>query len=206
MPRVLELSRAEALTLLQGPPYHLDVQVDDEYSDTVPAEIVQAQIPDPDELVEEGSAAVINVSLGVEQVEVPDLVGRRRDQAERLLAEAGLEGEFSEEPSDEEPPGEVLSQSIDEGEEVDAGTTVEVVVAAAPVELSMPDVRGQPIDSAVAALEALGLEVDVDERPVPAFGPFALAPTGLVESQRPAPGETVERGDRVRLDTFVPRD
>lgn len=206
MPRVLELSRAEALTLLQGPPYHLDVQVDDEYSETVPAEIVQAQIPDPDELVEEGSSAVINVSLGVEQVEVPDLVGRRRDQAERLLAEAGLEGEFTEEPSDDEPPGEVLSQGIDEGEEVDAGTTVEVVVAAPPVELTMPDVRGQPTDAAVAALEALELEVEVDEQRVPAFGPFALAPTGRVEAQRPAPGQTVSQGDRVRLETYVPRD
>jgi serine/threonine-protein kinase len=204
MPRVLELSRAEALDVLQGPPYHLTVRADESYSDAVPAEIVLAQEPQPDVLVQEGSSVIINVSLGVEQVEVPDLVGRSREQAERLLAEARLEGDFSEEPAeDDEEPGEVLSQSIDEGTEVDAGSTIEVVVAVPAAELAMPDVQGQPIDAAVTALEGLGLEVEVVERPVPSFGPIALAPIGYVREQRPAPGETVSPGDRVRLVIFA---
>jgi beta-lactam-binding protein with PASTA domain len=205
MPRVLELPREEALALLQAPGFQ--VRIDGAYSDTVPLGTVQGQLPDPGTRLAEGSPVVINVSLGIEQVAVPDLEERSADEAAQLLAEAGLEGEFIEEFSDDHPePGQVLSQSVAPGTQVDKGSTVEVVVSAGPTTISLPEVRGRPVDEAVQVLEELGLDVDVIEREQPLFGPFRLAPTGDVREQDPAPGTQLRRGDRVRLLTYVEAD
>ncbi len=204
MPRVLELPRDQALAQLEGSPNFFDVRVDESPSDTVPRGIVQAQVPDEGGELAEGASVIINVSTGIEQVAVPDLVGRDREEAERLLEEARLEGEFVEEFSNDEPrPGVVLRQGIPPATQVDRGSEVPVVVSAGPATLRMPDVRNQPIEEAVEALEELGLEVEVVEREQPSFGPVRLAPIGDVREQDPGAGTELSRGDKVRLLTYV---
>lgn len=174
------------------------------FSDTAPAGEIIAQQPEPGATVEWKSDVDVVVSKGIEQIEVPQVIGRAQEDAEAVLTDAKLEVSASSEYSDEVPTaGEVISQSVAAGDTVDKGTTVELVVSQGPLTLEMPDVRTQPLDDAVAELENLGLDVTVAEEPVPRIGPFQRGEVGRAEEQLPQAGETVQRGDRVMLYTFV---
>ena len=201
MPQVLGLPEEEALALLA--PHAFEVSRDEAFSDDVPRGQVLAQVPEPDAAVEEGAGVQLTISLGIEQVEVPNLARATREEAQALLAEAKLTGDFREEYSDEVPEaGRVVHASLAPGQTVDKGTTVEVVVSLGPVTFAMPDVRGDAIGDGKAALEAEGLVVEVVARERTVFGPFVRGRVGLVEEQLPQPGETVERGDAVTLYTY----
>jgi eukaryotic-like serine/threonine-protein kinase len=203
MPRVQNLSEAQAVTLLEGDGYHFTVRVDRDWNDNVEAGFVAGQVPEEGGAVRQGSQVIINVSLGVEQVAVPDLGGMSREQAEGALAEAQLQGEFREEWSDEVPEaGMVVGQSVDAGAEVDKGTVVAVVVSRGPLTIQMPNVEGDAIGAARDRLQGLGLQVRMNEQPRPMIGPFRHGQFGRVEHQEPRPGESVRRGETVTLWTF----
>jgi len=204
MPRVLGLAEDEAREALSR--HGFTVTREEGYSDTAAEGTVDAQLPDPGAPIREGtgSEVAIHISLGKEPVEVPDLSGTDQDEAEELLAEAGLEGSFTREYSDDMPDeGEVVRQSIGGGTTVDKGTTVEVVVSGGPLTVRMPDVRGMPVTEAKAALEAEGFPVTVSGQPRRSFGPLDFGRLGRVEDQAPQPGADVRRGDEITLVTYV---
>ncbi|HVL99068.1 MAG TPA: Stk1 family PASTA domain-containing Ser/Thr kinase [Egibacteraceae bacterium] len=202
MPGVAGLEREEALALLQGPEYRFEVRVDEEHS-RVPAGQVQAQMPPEGEALTQGDAVVINVSLGVRQVTVPDLSGMDRAEAEEALAEADLLAAFTGEYSDEFPtPGDVIRQSVGPGTEVDEGSTVTVTVSRGPATVEVPDVRNDPVADAVAEIEGAGLVARVVAEPRPRLGPFPAGRVGRIEVQDPAPGTKLRRGQTVTLYTF----
>ncbi|MPZ87479.1 MAG: Stk1 family PASTA domain-containing Ser/Thr kinase [Nitriliruptorales bacterium] len=208
MPSVLGRTRDEALAILHDDPYRFTVRVDEEFSDTVPAGQVQAQAPDAGEELEQGaeSGVVINVSLGVEQVTVPDLSGRERDEAAQLLQERGLAGSFSEDFNDEQRAGRVVQQSPAPDSRVDKGSTVEVVVSRGSASVEVPDVLGQRVERAQEELAEVGLEAEVTVQPVPRLGPIRLRGSGRVAQQDPEGGATAQRGDSVRLLVFEEED
>ncbi len=203
MPDVLGQAEDDALVAFQ--PHQFTVTPSQDYSDTVPAGQVAGQLPEPGTTVNEGSQVLITISLGIEQVEVPDLEGLTQQEAGRALAAARLAPEFTEEWSDDVPePGMVVSQSLSAGTTVDHDSTVQVVISRGPLTILVPELRGVPLDEALAHLEELELVADVIEEPRPVvFGiPYGPAP-GFVEQQRPAPGETIERGETVLLYTIA---
>jgi len=203
MPEVFELPRDEAVALLQGEPYLFNVRVDEDWG-PVPIGLVQAQAPPAEEPLRQGADVIVNISRGIEQVVVPDLVGLPRPEAEALLAENKLVGAFVEEYSDEQPTVDVvLGQSIPAATELDRDSTVEVVVSGGPVTFKAPNLRGRGISAARAALAEEGLEAVVHGVPRPRIGPFRRGEYGLVEEQAPAPGQTVRRGDTIDLYTFT---
>lgn len=204
MPAVTGMQGDEALALLEGSEYRLDVRVDEEFSRAAPAGQVQAQSPEEGAALTQGDSVIINISLGVRQVTVPDLSGMGRDEAEAALADADLVGEFSGEYSDEFPnAGDVIRQSVSPGSEIDEGSTVTVTVSLGPASVKVPDVRNDTIGDAVAKLEAAGLVARVESEPRPRLGPFPAGRVGRVEVQDPAPGTTVRRGQTVTLYTFA---
>jgi beta-lactam-binding protein with PASTA domain len=207
MPGVLGVSQDEALATLRAEPYAFDVRVDEAFTETgAPAGTVQAQLPAPGEELRAGSEVVVNVSLGVEQVTVPDLSGATREEAERRLAGAKLAATFEEAYSDEVPhAGRVVSQSPTADATVDKGATVTVTISKGPVTFELPRVEGEAVGDAVARLEALGLDVAVHEERRPRIGPFVRGRFGRVEVQDPAAGTAVRRGQRVDLYTFSER-
>jgi eukaryotic-like serine/threonine-protein kinase len=203
MPGVIRMPAEEAVALLEGEGFHFTVRIDESWNDNIDAGLVAGQLPDPREPVEQGSPVVINVSLGIEQVTVPDLSGMDRAQAEAVLAEAQLAATFTEEWSDEVPEQDmVIRQSLDPGSEVDRDTEVAVTVSRGPRTIDMPNVRGKPIGDARSELEALHLQVRVVEQERPRIGPFRTGQFGRVEYQEPQPGESVRRGETVTLYTF----
>lgn len=172
----------------------LEPQVTEAFSEEVEAGRVIATEPGPGADVLVGDEVTVIVSQGREPIEVPDVVGEGRQDAEAILEEAELRAEVVDEVySDTAPAGTVVSQDPDGGATLHRGDTVSLVVSAGSEPFPMPDVQGEERDAAVKTLRELGLEVDVYE--VQGF----FKPEGRVARQEPAPGTTVRRGERVAI-------
>jgi eukaryotic-like serine/threonine-protein kinase len=141
-----------------------------------------------------GSAVTVLVSSGPAQVRVPNVVGESQTAAEAALTSAGLEvGSVSSKVSNQSP-GSVLAQSPRGGVSLPSGSKVNLTVAQAPSEVTVPGVVGQGEAGASAALGAAGLTPKITSEPV-------SEPTqvGVVLRQRPAGGARVRKGATVTL-------
>lgn len=159
VPNVLGYTQEEATEELRS--LNLGVKTSSGYSDEYEEGEVMSQTPSGGLQVEEGYEVEIQISRGPEPVKtttVPDLKGRTREEAEKLLEEAGLVGVASEASNDTEE-GTVFEQSPAEGEEVEEGSTVTYTVSTGPGTVSIPNVVGDGENSALGALEDAGFSV-----------------------------------------------
>jgi serine/threonine-protein kinase len=124
--------------------------------------------------------------------EVPDVVGLSYDEATDVLREANLDWERRERFSNR-PPEQVVRQTPPAGEQVEEGTTVELVVSKGKEMVEVPDVLQQSEASARAELEAAGFEVTVLN------APSNDTDEGLVFDQAPDPGQRVPKGSSVQI-------
>ena len=131
-------------------------------------------------------------SVGGGDVEVPDVVGNRLEEAVDKLEAEGLEVEIVEEANDQVEAGRVVAQDPEAGEKVDEGSTVTLTVAAT-VLVSVPDVIGLSQDEARAVLEGQGFTVVSDS------AESDEAESGTVILQDPGPGAEVEEGSQVGI-------
>jgi eukaryotic-like serine/threonine-protein kinase len=156
-----------------------------------PGEVLD-QDPAAGTSLEEGGALAVLVSEGQVLRAVPGLAGLPLADAEAALAGVELAVGVVDRQFDEEvPPDHVISASGVEGAELETGSPVDLVVSDGPEPRTVPEVAGSPVGDAVAALEALGLGVEVDEQH------DVAVPEGAVVSVSPAAGEQVERGATV---------
>lgn len=88
---------------------------------------VVEQTPQPEASVGKDDSVTLCVSDGPETV--PEVIGLRQGQAERLIIEAGFEVDVREDPASEAPKGEVTDVIPGEGEELDQGETVTIFVS-----------------------------------------------------------------------------
>ncbi|HEY8546217.1 MAG TPA: Stk1 family PASTA domain-containing Ser/Thr kinase [Acidimicrobiales bacterium] len=127
-----------------------------------------------------------------EMVTVPGVIGVQQEQAELMLAQAGLEAKIEQQQSDE-PVGLVLDSSPKPSESVEKGSTVTLFVSAGQATVEVPDVVNKPVEEARATLEEAGFEVS--ENPVP----DDEVPEGTVISQDPPAGTQAPEGSPVTL-------
>ncbi|QBI18163.1 serine/threonine-protein kinase [Egibacter rhizosphaerae] len=206
VPDVTGLPESEALDEIEAA--ELEPVREERHDDEVPSGHVIEQTPAPtatsEEQLRQGDEVEVVVSLGIEQVEVPDVVGEDEGAATAALDDADLTlGEIATTWSDEHPTaGTVIGQSMDPGATVDRDSTVDLTVSLGPETIEMPNVRGDGVESAEAELEDRHLEVVVEGIPRPTFGPFTRGEIGLVEEQLPTPGDAVVRGETVTLYTY----
>jgi len=105
----------------------------DVYDPTLAVGTVVSQRPAAGKKVKAGRTIKLFLSSGTRKVLVPNLLGRPADQVEVvLLAEGLMLGKIEEAYSSETNSGIILSQNPLPGEEVAAGTSVEVSVSASP--------------------------------------------------------------------------
>ncbi|WP_432547799.1 Stk1 family PASTA domain-containing Ser/Thr kinase [Kineococcus sp. SYSU DK004] len=172
----------------------LAVEREEAYSDTVPAGVVAATDPAAGDRVRRDGTVTLVVSLGVEQHPVPDVVGDPEADAARALTDGGLAvGEVRREHSEDVPEGDVVATDPAAGTVLDHDTPVALVVSLGRQPIDVPDVTGDTVAEARAALEDAGLVVGGTREET-----SESVPAGAVVSQDPDDG-TLFRGDAVDL-------
>lgn len=136
VPDVRKYSDEQATTLLTEAGF--TVTHGFEYDDTVEKNYVISQSPEAGEKQPEGSTVKIIVSNGkkIEEVTVPNLVGKSEEKAAELLKKAGLTGNPSHANSDDVKAGKVISQDIDADTKVEEGSTINYVISDGPEVIS----------------------------------------------------------------------
>ncbi len=145
------------------------------------------------------SVVTLVLGQGPEGIAVPDLLGKTRSEAEDELLRLGFKVKFEETHSDSVPIGRVISHTPKAGEKLVRQGTVTLVVSGGEGDILVPDLSGMTVEQARAALEALGLEVQVSEVAQEGFRPGDAA---TVLRQEPAAGQTLSAGGRVTV--FLP--
>ncbi len=169
--------------------------VSEQYSSTVPAGQVMSQSPSAGAQVAPGSAVNLVVSLGVQPVTVPNVVGTTQSAAASTLTSAGLTvGTVSEQYSSTIPAGQVMSQSPSAGAQVAPGSAVNLVVSLGTEKTKVPNVVGISHAAAQSALVSAGLTVGTVSE---TYSDTVAA--GLVIAQNPAPSTEVNLGSPVGL-------
>ncbi len=172
----------------------LRVNVAETYNADVPAGQVVSQNPTAGSKVKEQRLVTIYVSKGGEEIEMPDLTGLSKSDAEAQLKKMGLKlGSVYEKYSNEEA-GTVIKQDPKAGTKISRGQTVDLTVSKGKQshKVSVPDVTGVSLDAAKAALQSRGLKVGSVSKQE------SRQAAGTVVSQSPASGE-VEEGSSISL-------
>ena len=94
-----------------------------------------------------------------EQVEMINVLGMTEDQASSALKKAGVSYEIVYESSDDAEEGEVIKQSVKEGEKVSSTEKVKITVCKEG-DLEIPSVVGMDGDSAIQTLKDKGFKAN----------------------------------------------
>lgn len=154
------------------------------YSSQVPAGKVLVQMPAAGRIAKLGRTVRLTKSLGLREVEIPDLRGKSQKQAAISLSRAGLvQGEIVKGAHQSIPRGVVIRTIPLGGEMARVGDTVKVVISAGVTtgKVLLPDFAGVQIDEVYPKLEKLGFVVGKIKR--------AKAPEDM---ENPAPGAVIE--------------
>ncbi len=191
VPDVVGRRSATAAQILQNK--GLEVNVENVRSDSVPADRVTTQRPQPRRQVKEGTTVTIIVSSGPGDATIPFVRGSPRAEAERKLKSAGFRVDVRREFNDEVPANRVIETSPSERSRLERGRTVTLVVSRGSREVQVPDVVGSSKDAARTVLEDRGLQVSLTEREDKDHDP------GTVLEQSPAAGTQITKDGRVTL-------
>lgn len=95
-----------------------------------PEGTILSQMPEADEEVNKDSFITIHVSIGAEKIYMKNVILKTRAEAEEVIGELGLSvGRIKEQYSDSVARGCVISQSIEQDEEVKKGDKVDLVIS-----------------------------------------------------------------------------
>jgi eukaryotic-like serine/threonine-protein kinase len=146
--------------------------------------------------VQVGSHVTVFVSSGPASVGVPDVVGQSQTAAESKITNAKLAvGAITQQVSSTQAAGTVISQSPVTGASAHEADKVNLTVAQAPKEVSVPDVRGAAVAAAESALTHAGLTA----RAVPRTT-TEPSQKGVVLGQSPAGGTQAHKGSTVTIE------
>ncbi len=191
VPNVVGMTEADAIAAIEGAQLEVALPIGREYSKEVPEGVVISSEPTGGAQVPKGSKVAIVVSKGTQLVKVPDVTGKTKADAQRILEQAGFKVKAVEAFSDAVAKGMVISQDPSPGVSLDAGGTVTITVSKGPEQVTVPDVTDMTEEDAISTLEGLGLIVDAE---------YVVSPdVGIVLNQDPLPGTKVNKGSTVRL-------
>ena len=164
-----------------------------------PPETVVSHDPAAGEEVERGSRITLNVSSGPGMKIVPDVRGKSRREALKLLNDADFEVTEEEEPSSSVPAGRATRTDPEGGTEQPAGSRVRLFISTGPERVEVPGVVGLDVDEARAELADAGLRAVVNEVE-------SDRPEDEVTGQNPAAGTEVDKGTRVTISVSKGRE
>ena len=158
-----------------------------------PGDTVIAQQPTGGRIVNQGSIVHINVSKGLQPLQVPDVRGQLFDNAAGQLQGAGF-AVARHDVDSVQPKDTVIDQDPRGGGSLSRGGTVTLFVSKGPKQATIPDVTSQDQDSATQVLEQSGFSVDVQQQDT-----TDPAQDGIVLSQDPLGGTKVKPGTTVTI-------
>ncbi len=138
-----------------------------------------------------GATILVALSKGPQPVTIPSVVGDTYQQAVAALAQVGLTATESSGPSSQVAAGLVAGTTPPVGSQVPPGSTVTVIVSTGPPTVQVPNLSGDSVAAAQAALAQHGLVLGS------VFGPAH----GTVFASVPESGTTVEEGTAVNIYT-----
>ena len=196
MPNVVGLSKEEAQKEIEEAGLKFEIS-SEEYNKDVPEGFVISQDPAYMENynnVKEGSTVSVVISKGQEKTKVPNVEGKERDEAIKLIEDANLVAEVIEETSKTVEEGFVISQDTEPDTEVYAGDTVKIHVSTGTgiKQVTVQNVVGQQEANAKSTLEGQGLKVNINYVD-------ATTDNGKVTNQSIPAGRTVDEGTTVTL-------
>lgn len=133
VPKVEGMIRDDGIKALRD--IGLEVKVKEENNDKIEKDIIiKKGTEDGKELADEeeipaGTTVVVYVSMGIEQVPVPDLSGKTEEEAKTAISNAKLKWKGTEKIADaSKPNGVVVNQSVSSGSMVNKNTEIGITV------------------------------------------------------------------------------
>ena len=102
---------------------------EEQYSDDIKKGKIISQDLEAGSKVEEQKIISVIVSKGIEQITVPNVIGKSEEKAKKILEKNKLRYTITEDYSDTINEGNIVSQNLDEGRTVDKNTVVKLVVS-----------------------------------------------------------------------------
>jgi serine/threonine-protein kinase len=191
VPAVAGLGRraaAKKLTMLG-----FSVAEEEQFDDVVARNHVIATRPAEGTPLDKGTQVTLVISMGPQQVAVPDEVGKTLDDARTDLQNSGFKVNVTRQVTDKKPENEVLSQVPAGGGRAAKGSTVTLTVAKAPADAPVPDETGKTDTQAVTDLQDAGFKVKITRQDTQ-----NLNEDGVVLSQTPSSGRA-KKGSEVTV-------
>lgn len=192
VPTVTSLTESEALQKLYNA--GLKPQLNRLQNDAIAKGSAIGTVPAAGSSLERNADVTLNISEGPSVITIPaDLPGRTEAAARDVLRQKGLTGAPTTTMSNSPavPAGIVITTNPAPGQNVAAGSTVELVVSTGKV--AVPQLIGLPRTEAEAALKAAGLAMSVTEVENSQVVP------GKVTAQSDAADATVEQGKTIAV-------
>lgn len=173
---------------------NLGFTLKEEFDAKVPTGTVIKQSPGAGSHVKAGRKIQLTVSKGAEPGVVPDLKGKNLAEATEMLHAAKLAvGKVTVQYKEGAAQGAVLSQDIEAGKKVAAGTKVDLVVNISKGQSVVPDLKGLTLSDARERLSSMGLMVGSVTTKEDS------APKGTVIGAEPEFGKVLSEGSVVTL-------
>ncbi len=191
---VVGMTEAEAAAALEEAGISYDIER--EYSDLVEEGKVISQNIQDGEVLKEGDKVWIVISKGIEKVSVPDVTGKKAEDAKVTLEAAGFTVVEEEEYSEDVEEGEVISQNPAGNTQAAKGSVVTIKVSKGEeVKVSkVPNLKKKTVSEAEAALSEVNLELGNVKQEY-----HDSIPEGQVISQSIAEGTEVKEGTAVDI-------
>lgn len=188
-PSLKGLTAEVAAEVLRGRNLRLVVQ-DERPDDGVPKGKILAQDPlAGSELKADGAISVV-ISTGSDSSEIPDVIGKTKAEAERLIRTAGFAiGEIEE--NDTGTPGTVFATIPPKGDKAKPGTKIKLTITKS---VKVPKVVGKYLPQAKKEIENAGLKVGKLR-----WGDTGAKDSHVILKQKPEPETVVVPGSEVIL-------
>ena len=192
VPDVLNKPQAEAEAFITGAGF-LVGSITEEWSESVQRGFVIRQSPGGGTMLSPGVAISLVISLGLQPIAVPSVIGTTREAGEATLVSAGfVVGRVTPGYSETVPAGIIIGQSPAPAAMVPPGTAINLVISQGPEPVPVPDILGESELNARALIEGAGFMVGTVTT-----GWNATVPAGLVSDQTPQPGFVLPPGSEV---------
>jgi beta-lactam-binding protein with PASTA domain len=190
VPQLIGLSEADARAAIGDAELTVGEVTYEDSSDVKRDEVI-SQDPEQDTYVSPGDTVDFVVSSGKPKVEVPSVIGMKKNAARQTLVNLKFNVVLQEKEADD-PAGQVVETDPAAGEQVPEGSTVTVYYSDGPE--VVPNVVGKQQDAATTILENAGFTVKVFTN-----GDPTDQPTGTVLEQTPDAGTEQPAGTQIVL-------